>query len=118
MKTLEINGITFELQKYKGDLVDAYHKYLDMYLKDTRRLYDCYDNPSTRKQNIYDWWLNYFRDCKQKGIIESYHNCGVRSYNCMMFTLHGVFEMDGNCFIYDITPSHNYLIPCTPNHYF
>ena len=112
MKTLEINGVTFELTR-EGDLVDLHKRYLDMLLSDTRLLSDCYTKPSDRKQAIYKSWVKWFRDTKQKGLFTEFHNAGVCSYTCMMFTLHGCFEYNGICYIYYITPSHNYLTKCS-----
>lgn len=45
-KTIELKGITFEVQKAINDTL--YYS--------GRDLYDCYNKPSYAKQNIYERW--------------------------------------------------------------
>ena len=73
-----------------------------------RTLYDCYNKPSTTKENIWDFWVNECRRLNPKESMDAtLHNIHVVSYNCMMFTIG--FEDDENW--YYITPTHNYKIP-------
>lgn len=72
-----------------------------------RGIHDVYGRPSATKEAIYVDWANWF--INHDGTVT------IRSFNSMIFTLHGVvrdFET-GNWYECDITPSHNYcwLIP-------
>lgn len=95
---IEINGVNFELDTKVAGVNP------NMII---RGIHDVYTRPSETKVDIYDWWATWF--ITHDGTVT------VRSYNSMIFTLHGVvrdFET-GNWYECDITPSHNYcwLIP-------
>lgn len=96
-KTIELKGITFEVQK------EIYDK---LYYSG-RDLYDCYNKASYTKQNIYDWWKDWYYnnfDYESRiGIIT------VHSYNTAMFTLTmGIIYNSKQYHLY-ITPGHNYI---------
>ena len=93
-KTMEINGRTFEV-------VSGSNFYRQLHPH--RSLWDCYNQPSKTKEDIYNDWLKWAVDTD----IESF---GLCSYNCNFFTLSGLyldFETGDSYFI-KITPSHNY----------
>lgn len=97
-KTIKLKGITFEVQK-KTIYGRQYYS--------GRNLYDCYNKPSYAKQNIYNWWKNWYYNNfdyeNRVGILT------VHSSNSMIFTLTmGIIYNDKQYHLY-ITPSHNYI---------
>lgn len=99
MKTIYINDVCYELvsktmgERIKEELTRASYK----------GLWDCYNSASEYKQEVIKEWDNIIGDlCIQK-------NCGVLSFNTMMFTLGFIFNYDGHLAYAKITPMHNYL---------
>ena len=104
MKTLIINGCTFEVYKPRKNKVTLNQAidYLERYQH--RDIWDCYDKPSTTKVSIYNEWLQWYTE--QGNEIDYF--C-VTSYNCMQFSL-GALYFDNNTntfYILSITASHN-----------
>ena len=96
-KTIELKGIIFEVQKAIDDRL--YYS--------GRDLYDCYNKPSYAKQNIYEWWKNWYYD--NFDYENRIGNLTVHSYNCNMFTLTMGIIYNGKQYHLYITPSHNYI---------
>ena len=99
MKNICINDVDYELvtknsgERIKDELTRAIYK----------GLWDCYKSPSKCKQEVIKEWDNIMGDlCIQK-------NCGVLSFNSMMFTLGFIFNYDGHIAYAKITPMHNYI---------
>ena len=99
MKTIYINDVGYELvtktvgERIKGELTSATYK----------GLWDCYKSASKCKQEVIKEWDNIMSGlCIKK-------NCGVLSYNSMMFTLGFIFNYDGHLAYAKITPMHNYI---------
>ena len=69
----------------------------------TRRdIWDCYERPSARKENIFKGWADWF-------LTANSYDFRVASYNCMIFTIEGyIIDTETNIeyYVY-ITPSHN-----------
>ncbi len=69
-------------------------------------LEDCYARPSTAKQSIYKrWW---FWSKQNSDIVKSF---SIASYNCNIFTLHGCAIIDGQEYVYYISPCKNEIYP-------
>ena len=97
MKQININGVVFELTKPIKELPHY----------NGTRLEDCYNKPSYAKQNIYEWWKNwYYNNFDYENRIGS---LTVHSYNCNMFTLTMGIIYNGKKYHLYITPSHNYI---------
>lgn len=95
MKTININGVTFDLQNREIVLpIVEYHPH--------RTIWDCYSRPSERKKAIYGRWLNYANEVNAQGFT-------VSSYNCNFFSLEFQFKYDGIVYHAHITYAHNYL---------
>ena len=109
MKTLEINGINFEVISPR-ELERTQERYLDLYFAESKSLKDCYEKPSHIKELIYSEWHNWFCDEITKKCFEDMVWLGVRSYNGWMFTLGACVCMNGIDYIMEITPTHNRLI--------
>lgn len=95
MKNIELNGITFEMQK---GLVVFHPEYL-------KSLTTCYDKPSGRKQAIYD-------DLRRKAHLDfgtPIGAWGVQSHNTYFITFGFYFEWLGHTWYAEITPKHNRL---------
>ena len=68
-------------------------------------LFECYDRPSYRKEEIFNYYRRLLNDNADK--VKRY---GIASYNTMMITLEAIIEKDGvNYYLY-ITPSYNYFM--------
>lgn len=104
MKTLKIGNKVFELKnpKVKPSMYSTEHQF---------QLYgwgytpnDVYGRPSQVKQQIYDEWEKwaYENDVKYFGIT---------GHNCMMFTLGGIVNVNGQWYYVNITKAHNTLTP-------
>lgn len=74
MKTITINGKTFELGKEMTAL--------DVPSISRRDVDDVYSRPSNRKRVIFMNWFNWF--------MANDGYCGVMSYNCNFFTINGI----------------------------
>ena len=99
MKTITINGVTFEQKKS----INSNEKLI----YNGRNLYDCYNKPSYRKQAIYeDWekWYYQFDYDDRLGRITIY------SYNTNMFTLIMAIKYNNKCYHLYITPAYNYIM--------
>ena len=95
MKTIEIKGVTFELQNKEIVLpIVERHPH--------RTIWDCYNRPSDTKVSIYESWLRYATEVDAYGFT-------VSSYNCHFFSLEFQFTHDGIRYHARITPCHNYL---------
>lgn len=81
MKQIELNNVTFEVKKVKGEL----HP-----ITQVRGLGDCYAKPSSAKQNIYNDWFKWYMADNNKYILRHF---SIDSYNVNMFTL--------KCDVYD-----------------
>ena len=97
--TIEVNGMTFEVHKYKNASVGDLARYA------FRDLHDCYKNPSSTKLAIFNKWALWAIETE----VEYF---GVCSHNTRMFTLQGLLWYRGKRYILRISPSHNraYLI--------
>ena len=93
-KTLEINGVTFELGKPvpEGHWSD-------------RTVYDCYGRPSDAKRAIWEDWASYILDTFRTATF------GVASYNGFQFTIDGVVDWEGQQYQLRISKAHNTLCP-------
>lgn len=109
MKTIEINGVTFEVTRPR-DLVRTHQRYLDLYTSDNTDINECYTRPSHIKELIYYNWHNWWHDSITKKCFEEHNWCGVRSYNTYSFTIGCCVCINGIDYIMEITPSHNRLI--------
>ena len=94
MKTIEINGVTFEVHKSKA----VSTVFLDRYAG--RTINDCYERPSYSKTYIYNNWLEWATNAG----VEQF---GISGYNGFQFTLQGKIEIDGITYILHITKSAN-----------
>ena len=112
MKTLNINGVVFEVTKPR-DLVRAHQRWLDRYCDTSKNINDCYSRPSRIKELIYFQWLNWWKDSITKECFEEHNWLGVGSYNSMMFTIVNCVTINGIDYLMEITPSHKRLIQCT-----
>lgn len=95
MKTIKINGVTFELQNKEITLpIVERHPHCT--------IWDCYDRPSSTKVSIYKRWLRYATEVNAQGFT-------ISSYNCHLFTLEFQLKHEGITYHAHITPAHNYL---------
>lgn len=112
MKTLNVNGVVFEVTKPR-DLVVAHQRWLDRYCDTSKSINDCYSRPSHIKELVYFQWLNWWKDSITKKCFDEHNWLGVGSYNSMMFTIVNCVTIDGINYLMKITPSHNRLIQCS-----
>ena len=90
MKTIVINGKTFELS---GETSRNYVK--------DRDLFDCYARPSVYKIRIWDDWMVWFNEAH----ISDY---GVSSYNSSFFSINAIArDVDGKDYMLVITHAHD-----------
>ena len=99
MKTITLNGITFEVSKKALDI--------DTVRYTGRSLYDCYKNPSNYKINVWNEWVNYFYKLTNPSRTTAHPF--VNSYNCNIFTIGCQFDLYGINYHAKITPAHNYI---------
>ena len=78
-KTKEINGKVFTVITPRKKLD---HNSMIFH---ALNLNSCYDRPSEAKRYIYDRWMRWCLD------VEGLSWFGIQSYNCMMFTLSGLY---------------------------
>ena len=76
--TKEINGVTFE---YNTKDKVQFHSTA------RRGIWDCYERPSQRKENIFRGWADWF-------ITLVSFEFTVASYNCNFFTIEGYFTYE------------------------
>lgn len=74
-KYIELNNVTFEVKKVKGEL----HT-----ITQVRSLEDCYAKPSSIKHEIYNDWFKWYMTDSDKYILKHFT---IKSYNVNMFTL-------------------------------
>lgn len=103
MKTIEINGIDFEVKRPRKNKLEleTVLRWVDRYAG--RTIYDCYDRPSHAKQSIYDSWLNWYTEDTQDRV----DYFGVSGYNCMSFSLQAIYYGDYGIYLLSITKAHN-----------
>lgn len=95
MKKREILNIGEDFY-YKGNINDVYYNQY-------KTLYECYNNWSYRKHEVFEYYKELLND-----------NCddvlkyGIRSYNSMIIVLHSIVIKDGKKYYLLITPSHNW----------
>ena len=103
MKTLNINGVVFEVVKPRKEV-----KPFSGWFCDENDIFNCYDRPSVYKIGIWNSWLKWARNTDGVVAFE------ITSYNCMQFTIGGLYVDDnGNEFNIYITKAHNKLIQYT-----
>ena len=99
-----IDGVAFKVVRSKK-YPCTYERYMRV-LPQAVALDDCYNRPSSRKQTIFkNWWLWAKRN---SDIVKSF---SVASYNSNIFTLHGCAVIDGQEYVYYITPSKHEIYP-------
>ena len=108
MRTLSIYGVDFEVIKPKKSNIATFDRLFTM--SDCRTLQDCYAKPSRAKLYIWNWWRNWFAQVLGFEGVSFKQFCGVSSYNCHIFTLHGLITYNGEDYIVYISPAHNRLI--------
>lgn len=68
-------------------------------------VWDCYDSPSMAKETVWLKWRDWFnRHSEHHG-----DRIGVASFNSYRFTIAGRISVDGNEYLFKITPNHNYI---------
>ena len=99
MKTIRLNGHTFEVHRSKYAKVENLQRYAH------RCLNECYSNPSTTKQAIFKEWYEW-------AYLNDVEYFGISSFNAHRFSLQGLVQHLGHTYILSITASHNiaYLI--------
>lgn len=94
-KIKEINGVEFKIVCPKERIshlgIASHFKCYD--------LDDCYDRPSDLKKAIFKGWKMWSCD------VEGLHYFGIQIYNCMMFTLSGLY--------YDMNEDKYYILTIT-----
>lgn len=78
-KTKEINGEVFTVIVPKEKMNHESMYFMSLSLD------SCYERPSDIKRSIYESWLRWSYD------VEGLTYFGIQSYNCMMFTLSGLY---------------------------
>ena len=87
-KYLQLNNEDFVIKEAKGKLYPN---------KQVRFLSDCYANPSTIKQAIYDSWSSWIKEVNLNDGRYILKHMTVESYNCMIFTLSiDVYNLTGH----------------------
>lgn len=105
MRTLEINGINFEVTvPRKGTIVC-----IDRLARTSGLdLSSYYERPSEYKKAIYNDWFSWYIDTNDKQIAEIRY-FGVSGANCMQFSLSFLVEYNGKIYVAWITRDHNRL---------
>lgn len=75
---IKLNNESFKVRKVKGELYPA---------RKTRRLGDCYNNPSEVKCDIYNFWLKWYKMSDKNEPFYIFSHFTIHSYNYAMFTL-------------------------------
>lgn len=103
MKTIELQGIEFEMQK---GLVVFHPEYL-------KSLTTCYNKPSARKRAIYEGWRRTAETDfgVPAGASGAYGTgaFGIQSHNVNFIVIGFYFEWLGHTWYAEITPRHNRL---------
>lgn len=92
-RRIKINGVHFELHQRKE---------MKCWTGSSFSLYDCYERPSVRKQEIYKYWEEF-----ASSVDAEYFS--ISTYNANIFTLDMIFTYDGVRYYAHITPTHNDL---------
>ena len=85
-KYVELNNVTFEVKKAKGELRSV---------EVIRGLHDCYAKPSFLKISIYNNWLDWLAELDASSKDYHFKNLTIHSYNINMFTLLGDVYKNG-----------------------
>lgn len=105
MKTLTINGQTFEvINKRDKQLMKQRVGYIVEHFEG-ETIYTAYTNPSSTKVRIYESWREWSAG------VEGLHCFEVSGHNSMTFSLHGIYQPSWEeTYIVEITPAHNRLL--------
>ena len=95
---IEIGEHSFEMQR------DTLKKPKKWYINNYANLKECYNKPSTIKRQIFYDWLDWYRNNSED---LNYSDFGIRSYNCMFFSLEGYIWFHGKPYYFYITYGHN-----------
>lgn len=99
MKTIEINGVTFELIKPRNEV-----RPFSGWFCDESAIFCHYDRPSIYKVDIWKSWLNWARNTDGVTAFE------ITSANGFQFTIGGLYTDDnGDEYNIYITKAHNRL---------
>lgn len=103
MKTIVLNGVTFEVSKKALNIESV--RYMG------RNLDECYAKPSIAKRNIWEYWCRYFRELTNPvgSISLATTHPFINSYNSHTFTIGCDFIRNGTRYKALITPAHNYI---------
>ena len=96
-KTMEVNGIMFEVLKPTSLPIMTRWDYED--------LKDAYTSPSVYKQSVWDDWRLWFAEVYKAGKTDYW----ISGRNCFQFTISGYFEYNGKLWGVRITRDHNYI---------
>lgn len=101
MKTVEINGMIFEVRKSRM------HPITPIIGCNIAEIYDAYDRPSAIKIKIWNDWCMWCTDINNLANIQ----CGIQieSHNCFSFTINGSLRVDNKVYELYITKNHNIL---------
>ena len=103
-KTVDINGVTFELFKSKSSETEPIIRGA-VY----DEIYDAYGRPSQLKVNIWRAWCNW---CFELNASDNPCTLSICSHSCHQFSISGKVLFDGKLYSLWITRDHNraYLI--------
>lgn len=93
MKTITLNGHTFEVHFSKYTQVENLARYAG------RTIYQCYDRPSTTKVSIYKEW-------EEWAYLNDVQYFGVSSYSGFQFSLQGLVQHLGHTPTFYTLPNH------------
>lgn len=100
-KTIEINGVSFELTIPRKEVHAIERDKWDGY----NAIFECYDRPSIYKQDIWEEWFKWAVDTIG---VRSFYICG---HSCMTFSIAGLYEdANGEQYNLYITRDHNRVI--------
>lgn len=100
MKTLNINGVNFEVKKPRKNKLSLKRTIETLERYDGRTIFECYDNPSSYKEDIYFNWVHW-------SLYDNISYFGVSGYNCMAFSLQGLYFDGTNYYLLSITKCNN-----------
>ena len=103
-KTLEINGVTFEL--FKSNLNES-KSFTNGAAYDA--IYEAYGRPSYTKVQVWHEWCEWCYDLNKKGMP---CELWIAGHSCFSFTIDGKVQYNGHVYQLWITRGHNraYLI--------
>ena len=107
MRTLEVNGVIFEVITPKESNAQ---RYIDLLCAIPRDIRECYGRPSISKVEIYEYWKEWFHSLSQFDDVTFKQFHGVTSHNINQFTIGGLLELGQRDYIVVITKKHNRLI--------